>query len=112
MTCHERCKMEIGNLSNLSLQLLKVEVGLVNEGSSELNDARLALVNALEQYRTSRYRLGKMLSGYRKFFLLTREWSAAAVVIAGAIGCDEKTIRRIVDDYDSVSGVPSVVIKS
>lgn len=76
--------MEIGNLSNLSVRLLEIEVGLVNEGSSGLNDARLALVNALEQYRKSRYRLGEMLSGYRKFFLLTRGWSAAAVAVIAA----------------------------
>ena len=46
-------KMEIGNLSNLSVRLQEIEVGLGNEGSSGLNDARLALVNALEQYRKS-----------------------------------------------------------
>ena len=104
--------MEIGNLSSLTARLQEIEVGHVGEGDSGLSDARLALVNALEQYRKSRYRLGEMLSGYRKFFLVTRGWSAAAVAIAGAIGCDERTIRRIVEDYDRVAGVPALVIKS
>ena len=104
--------MEIGNLTNLSVRLQKIEVGLVGDGGSGLSDARLAVVNALEQYRRSRYRLGEMLSAYRKFFLLARGWSVAAIVIAGAIGCDERTIRRIVEDYDRVSGVPALVIKS
>lgn len=104
--------MEIGNLSNLSVQLQKVEVGFVKVGDTSLGDARLGLVNALESYRNSRYRLGQTLSAYRKFFLLGRGWIAAANIIASTIGCDERTIRRIVDDFDRVAGIPDIVIKA
>jgi hypothetical protein len=36
----------------------------------------------------------------------------AAKAIATAIGCDERTIRRTVNDFERVSNVPDVVIKA
>jgi hypothetical protein len=36
----------------------------------------------------------------------------AAKAIADAIGCEERTIRRAIDDFERVSEVPDVVIKA
>jgi hypothetical protein len=36
----------------------------------------------------------------------------AATAIADAMGCEERTIRRIIDDFERVSEVPDVVIKA
>jgi hypothetical protein len=69
-------------------------------------------VNALEGFRSSRYRLGQKLSAYKAFFKAKQGWMAAAKSIADAIGCDERTIRRAIDDFERVSEVPDVVIKA
>ncbi len=37
---------------------------------------------------------------------------AAAKAIANAIGCDERTIRRTIDDFERVTQVPDAVIKA
>lgn len=89
-----------------------MKIGIVRTDDLGLGDARLGVVNALEQFRTSRYRLGQMLSTYKTFFGATRGWIAAAKMIASAMGCDERTLRRIVDDFEAVSSIPSVVIKA
>jgi hypothetical protein len=77
-----------------------------------LGSARLSLVNALEGFRSSRYRLGQKLSEYKAFFKASQGWMVAATAIADAMGCDERTIRRIIDDFERVSDVPDVVIKA
>jgi hypothetical protein len=104
--------MKVDNLSNLSVRLKDVEAEHVEGDEAGMRDARLAVVNALEQYRRSRYRLGQKLSAYKAFYGVTRGWIAAAKVIAGVMGCDERTIRRIVEDFERVSDVPAVVIKA
>jgi hypothetical protein len=102
----------LGNLSNLSVRLQELEVGWINKDELGLGSARLSLVNALEGFRSSRYRLGQKLSAYKKFFKANQGWMATAKSIAEAIGCDERTIRRTIDDFERVSAVPDVVIKA
>ena len=100
------------NLSNLSVRLQELESGCVNMNELGLGSARLSLVNALEGFRSSRYRLGQKLSEYKAFFKASQGWMVAATAIADAMGCDERTIRRIIDDFERVSEVPDVVIKA
>lgn len=69
-------------------------------------------MNALEGFRSSRYRLGQKLSAYKAFFKASQGWMVAATAIADAMGCEERTIRRIIDDFERVSEVPDVVIKA
>ena len=102
----------LDNLSNLSIRLQELESGCVNMNELGLGSARLSLVNALEGFRSSRYRLGQKLSAYKAFFKASQGWMAAAKAIADAIGCDERTIRRAIDDFERVSEVPDVVIKA
>jgi len=104
--------MTLGNLSNLSSKLKEVESAHLTADRPDLSDVRLSLVNALEDFRRSRFRFGKTLSKYKTFFLASHGWLAAAKAIATTIGCDERTVRRIVEDYDRVSEVPTVVIEA
>jgi hypothetical protein len=106
------CNSILDNLSNLSIRLQELESGCVNINELGLGSARLSLVNALEGFRSSRYRLGQKLSAYKTFFKANQGWLAAATAIADAMGCDERTIRRIIDDFEMVSEVPDVVIKA
>ena len=104
--------MKLDNLPNLGEELKKIEEKEDIQLHVGLVDARLALLNAMEQYRASRYRLGRMLSAYRQFYTEARAWMSVANAIAGVLGCDERTVRRIVSDYESVAQVPDAVIKA
>ena len=99
------------NLSGLSERLREIEKGRAADRSG-ISDSRLAVVNAVEGYRKTRYRLGETLSIYKTFFIEQRGWLAVAKAIADALGCDERTIRRIVSDFERVSAVPAAVIKA
>jgi hypothetical protein len=106
------CNSILDNLSDLSVRLQEVESGCVDMNELGLGSARLSLVNALEGFRSSRYRLGQKLSAYKAFFKASQGWMVAATAIADAMGCEERTIRRIIDDFERVSEVPDVVIKA
>jgi len=105
-------QFDFGQLSDLSVRLQELEVGCVGVNELGLGSARLSLVNALEGFRSSRYRLGQKLSAYKAFFQANQGWMVAATAIADAMGCEERTIRRIIDDFERVSEVPDVVIKA
>ena len=63
-------------------------------------------MEALPQYRNSRYQFGKLLSAYKVFFIEEGGWLATAAAIGEALGCDERTVRRIAEDYDRASKLP------
>jgi len=60
-------------------------------------------MEALDQYHTSRYRFGEALATYKAFFAEGRAWMQAAELIGQAIGRDERTVRRILEDYERAS---------
>lgn len=102
----------LDNLSNLSVHLQEIESACVNTEQLGLGSARLSLVNALEGFRSSRFRLGQRLSAYKGFFKADQGWMTAAKAIAGAIGCDERTIRRTIDGFERVCTRPVTRIES
>ena len=100
-----------GNLSNLSVRLHQIEQQYAADRSG-ICDSRLSVISAAEGYRRTRYRLGEALAKYKSFFIEQGGWLVAAKLIADALGCDERTVRRIVNDYERVSAVPATVIKA
>lgn len=104
--------MKLDNLPNLIHELTKIEEGEDLQHCFGLGDARLALLHALEQYRASRYRLGKTLCEYKRFYTQARTWIRVASAIARVLGCDERTVRRMVSDFECVAHVPAAVIKA
>jgi hypothetical protein len=77
---------------------------------SKAVDAKQKLVSALEKYHKSHFRLGKALAAYKEYYAEARGWMAAAKVISDAWGCDERTIRRIVECYELAAEIPSEAI--
>ena len=96
----------LDNLSNLGALLREVESEHVDNSDGRALDAREAIVSALPTYRASRYEFGRLLAAYKAFFTEDRGWMEAAKAIAGALGCDERTIRRIVEDYRHAAQFP------
>ena len=81
--------------------------------SGAVAEARIAVVLAIKQSHLTRFNLGKALFAYRAHFRADRGWLTAANAVAGALGCDERTIRNIVADYERLSAaLPTVVIEA
>ncbi|MGA2851541.1 MAG: hypothetical protein ABSE46_21265 [Terracidiphilus sp.] len=99
-------------LSNIGALLREIEVEHVDDETGAAIDAREEVVEALEHYRLNRYRLGEALFGYRIFFKEKGVWLKVARIVGKAIDRDEKTILRIVEDYERASQLSSEVIKA
>jgi hypothetical protein len=90
--------------------LYEVERDFANDEDGRAFEARDAILKALPTFRKSRYDFGKLLAAYKAFFIKERGWGKATEAIGGALGCDSKTICRIVADYERASQVPVEVI--
>src|SRR5579862_3400304 len=95
----------VDNLSNVGALLREIEAEQVDNEDGTAVDARENVVDALTHYHNSRFAFGKALAAYKAFFA-DGGWVAAAKVIGKAIHRDEKTIYRIVEDYERASKVP------
>jgi len=60
-------------------------------------------VSAVTQLSRDRYELGKQLVAYRPFFKADRKWTAVCKAIATALQINERTVRRVIEDYNRVS---------
>lgn len=100
------------NLSNFSPKLKEIENTYIKEISVDLAHARSAVVGALPAFRSSRLNIGRILRTYKEQFKAARGWTAAVKVIADAVGCDERTADRIIEDYERASSLPALVIEA
>lgn len=102
---------KMDNLSSLSARLIEVEREHVKCDDGTEVDARLDLIDALGQYHGSRFSFGRALAAYKLFFVEERTWMQVAEIIGQTIGRNERTIRRIIDDYERASQVPAEAIE-
>lgn len=102
----------LDNLSNADALLREVEVEQdVDNDDGRAFDARKETIDALRHYHDSRFNLGRALAAYKVFFIERGGWVQAAKVLGRAINRDEKTIFRIIEDYERASQVPLEALK-
>lgn len=99
-------------VSNLKPQLEKLETEHLGSGRWELNQARTGLLAALQAFGHSRYDLGRALRQYKSHFKAEQGWMAAARIIAAALDRDERTVFRILDDYERAAQLPAIVLEA
>jgi hypothetical protein len=97
------------NLSNLSVQLTKVEPQQLG-ANTEIRQSREVLIAAIEGHRHSTYELGRGLRLYKAHYKAGGRWMEAAQIVAKALGCDERTVFRLIDNYERVVGLPAITI--
>jgi hypothetical protein len=99
------------NLANLVDALKTAECdGSLHSIDSGLENARNALIEALNRYQRTHYELGCALWDYKTHFKAEHQWTVAAKVIADAIGYGQRTIFRLVQEYALAKDLPRVVI--
>jgi hypothetical protein len=103
---------KLDKLSNLTRRLETIERNHANAAGGSLVQARSAVVNLVSKYCDSRFHLGRVLRNYKMHFKAQRGWIAAAEAIAEAINRDERTVYRIIEDYERASRLPSIVLKA
>ncbi len=104
---------KLERFSNLTDTLRQIEAKNIEAGPSGVEaiaEARIAVMRAIKEFNFSRFDLGKALSAYRAHFKAARGWMAAAASIAAAMGCDERTVRNIIADYEHVASVPEALV--
>lgn len=89
----------------LRKELKKIEERYIGEVGPDLTQARICLLDELPRYLATRSHFGRVLYGYKRHFKAVHGWTAAATLIADAIGRDVKTVFRMVADYERVSGL-------
>lgn len=102
----------LDKMSNLHAELCRLDTPHGESSSSELRQARQGLIEAIRGDRASRYHLGRALRTYKVQFKAEHRWMAAAKVIADAIDCDEKTVFRIIEDFERAEGLPAITIQA
>jgi len=102
---------KLDKMSNLKELLRKLEPSQLAYDKS-LRQAREVLIGALRTYTHSRYQLGRALRVYREYFKAERAWMEAAKVIAAAIDRDEKTVFRIIEDYERAAQLPAITLEA
>lgn len=88
---------KLDKLSNLKELLRELEPSQLAY-DKPLRQAREGLIGALRTYTHSRYDLGRALRVYGEYFKAERAWMEAAIVMAAAIDCDQKTVFRVIED--------------
>ncbi len=100
------------NLSDFPTRLMRVESTYIKEISVDLARARGAVIGALPGFKNSRMQFGRVLRAYKQHFKAVRGWTAAMQVIAEALGCDERTVDRMIEDYERASQLPAITLQA
>ncbi len=96
-------------LDNLSNRLEEVTSALRGEEAEAERRQRPAVVEVMSQYMSDRYELGKSLAQYRAVFKHEKVWVRVCEAIADAMGKDERTVRRIIADYERAKQASNTV---
>lgn len=104
---------EDDKLSNLTTALLFIESGEAgSEDFRKLEPARHSLIDAVRGFRHSRFALGRALSEYKPLFKQEKLWQRAEKEIAAALGCNPRTISRIIEESEAAAKLHPFVLKA
>ena len=84
--------MKFDKMSSLAGELEQIESSFADVQNEDLTHTCGALLGALEEFKDSRFALGRMLPQYKQYFRADRGWAAAAQAIGAAIDRNERTV--------------------
>lgn len=92
-------------LDKLSKALDDLKPKLPENERKQEAEQREKVLAAVTASARNRYELGSQLAKYRRFFKEEGTWSQVCVQIGRVLKCNEKTVRRIVGDFEQASVV-------
>lgn len=95
---------------DLSAQLDRITAELDDSDRVEEKTQRTSLLSVLKNYTISRFRFGQALASYKEVCRLEGIWLAASKAIAKEIGRSQRTVFRILSDYQRVADTPEPVL--
>lgn len=98
------------NLSNLEPALRQIELQHLPPECPDLAQARNGLLGGIRNYMQNRYNFGRLLRIYKTLYKKEHGWTAAAKVIAAAIGREERTIYRLIEDYERAENLTPILV--
>jgi hypothetical protein len=107
-TAERGSERELDNLSS-TLESICTSLPTIDEQEQE-RQARFILIESLNLYRQSRRKFGKALASYRDALKPDGAWTKACLAIAMELQCDERTVRRIIEDYERIADVPESIL--
>lgn len=102
-------------LDKLSKTLDGLKPKLSGDDYKREAEQRKKVLAAVDTFGRARYELGEELASWRSFFKEERTWSRVCVEIGQALDCDEKTVRRTIEDFEQarvVSGLERAAAKN
>jgi hypothetical protein len=99
----------VGAFDKLSEKLGELARSLGEAEAEHEKSLRPALVEGLEHYSGDRKKTSKLLNDYKRVFKSKRQWSEVAKAIGAALDCSDRTVFRMVDEYNASllsKGVP------
>jgi hypothetical protein len=106
--CTKKLKGNDGQELSAELDVITTELS-ENDRSTE-QTKRATMLDALTRYATSRYDFGRALAAYKRALQVERVWMSASKAIAKHMGRSQRTVFRILEDYERVAGAPKPVI--
>lgn len=97
-------------LSNFREQLCKLEGPCAECDRAGRRQDREGVIDALSVLKRSRLDSGRALRAYKVHFKAAHKWVAVAKVIGAFIQRDEKTVYRMIADYERASQLPAITI--
>lgn len=98
--------------NTLARQLRELELAEMGDIRAEVSHTRNALIAVLKECVYVRYQFGRLLHDYKAFYKPDGRWVAAAKLIGAAIRRDERTIFRIVEDFERADQVAPILLKA
>ena len=104
---------KFANLANLGDELRGAEEEIHLNGDEQgIEDARESLIAAVQSHRRSRFQLGNAIWEYKTYYKAEQEWMGAAKVIACALDRSQRTVFRLLKEYEYASQLPKMMLEA
>jgi hypothetical protein len=94
----------------LSAILDSITTELSDSDREQERSQRALVLGSLKKYTKSRFHLGEALASYKQACKLDRVWLRASEAIAKHMDISQRTLFRVISDFERVSGAPQTVL--
>ena len=105
-------KKKVVSEQKLAAILDSITTGLSDSDKAEERSQRTLVLGALKRYANSRFHVGEALVLYKQACKVDGIWLRASEAIAKHMSISQRTLFRIVSDYERVSGLSPAVLSA